>query len=947
MTSLWQSAKWVLVFFLGSVLLPLAVGIGSNYLYGRWKRENEFGKIWEFCKSARKLVPRDFRIQGYRRAYISRESDTKIESLLENGEYVLITGKPKIGKTRASYEAIRKFESFSVVKLRPGEMWKERIRIPSLNNRRVVLFLDDLQHFAGKDVEDVIDRFKKTSKKLVVVATCRTGEELDLVTREDEETENLYLYREFAVIELKEITELDRKKLTQDIRKTDPEFESKPDQFDGTPGSVTLDLGDMKERYKRSGRGRVVLRAMKLLKEGNLFPCREDYVRDVCISVFDEQMGKYVWDGLVNNLKENGFVTRDRGAINIYPPYLEGCVYDYEPPLEDLRKLQNLLVEKGNSGSLLYLGNSFCHKKRFIDARNCYSGALRIYPQYAAAHTSLGYVLTKLGGVEEAKGRYEEAQRLYQEAIEEHRGAISIDAHHAVDHNNLGYSLASLGEIAEIRGKNDEAKRLYEEAEKEHRTAIGISPHYSSAHRCLAYALGKLGRVEEAEKELREAIRIDPGSPFAHNLLGYLLTNRFVGRDEEAEREYAEAIRLKPDYPSGLINSAYLSAKLGRWEKAEQEYREVTKAYPDYILAYANLGHSMVNHQKRYEEAAREYGKALRINPNYAEAHNGLGYVLVNLKRYHEAENEYGMAIRLKPVSVEAHRNLGYLLAILGRDEDRNGKHDEAKDRYDEAEKEYRKALQIEPDDEDTLICLGVLLEKVNRNTEAENCYKKVIERNPSNVVARQTYGYFLSWRGRGREAIEQFHEVTRLNPDDAKTGAQIAYLQSQHPCNYASRGRALIDLGDLDGAERDLRQAIELNPNKATAPKNLGILQERRGDRAQNEVDRLRLYEDAEKEYRRALELDPMHPSAHRHLAGILVKLGRYGEAEAEYNEVKKILDNYPKNNRDFGIFLSKIGRTEEAKKELELALESFTAKGNEGEAAKIVELLESLPLG
>jgi len=981
MTSLCKGVKWMLKFFFGVIVLTLLLNIASDrislwlrgkelrifeefirlcgsywtflvlslaiivvILFYTWVREKkaEFRRIWELYKPIKKITPEDFKIEKYKKSYIYRNSDITIENLLKNKKHILIIGKPKIGKTRAAYEAIKKLENFSVIKPRPEKIEEiEKIKIPLLSNRNLILFLDDLQRFIGKSVEDPINKLKRKSRNLIIVATCRTGKELALVERVvEEEKEMLPLYREFTYIDLEEISEEEGRRLAQDGG-----LPWETVEFDGTPGSVILGLKAMKERYKKAGDGQDILKSLKLLREGNLFVYRELRIKDVCRDIFEwsyEMLRRSNWDRVINNLMEDGFITKDEDIINIYPSYLDECVFDYNPSLRDLMKLKNMLIRMRDSGSLFYLGKSFYYKEDFIHAKDCYLEAVKIYPKYASAHSSLGYVLTKIGEVEEAKGKYDEAERLYEKAIGEHRKAIRINPYYAVDYNNLGYALTKLGEIKEIKGEYDEEKGLYEEAKQEHRKAIRLKPDYSSAHHSLAYALGKLERYNEAENEYREAIRLNPESPFSHNLLGYLLANK-LGRNKEAENEYREAIRLKPDYPSTHNNLGHLLAKLGRWKEAEDEYRKAIEVSPDYVVAYANLGH-LLNDLKRFEEAEKECRKALNINPNYAEARNALGYALGNLKRYDEAENEYKIAIGIKPDYAEAHRNLGYLLVKQGESEEAKGKYDEAKRLYEKAEKEYKKALQLNPDDEDTLVCFGILLERLNRDKEAEDCYKRVIEKNPNNVVAHTTYGYFLLYRGREEEAIKEFDEIIKIDSNDTKVRNQLIYLQSELSNIHAHRARALIKSGKFDEAEKEIIKAIRLNPNNALAHKNFGILKEEVGDRAQSDGDKLRLYEEAEKEYRKALELKPKYPSAHRHLANLLVKLGRYKEAEHGYKEVKKIADNYPKNNRDFGIFLSKIGRKEEARKELELALKLFAEKRNEKEAAKVGELLKNL---
>lgn len=922
------------------VLTLVLVGILAVWIYD-WRAEkiDEFRKIWELCKPVRKLEPEDFRIQGYKRAHIGRKSDVAIENLLKDEKHVLITGRPKIGKTRAAYEAIKKLEGFSIIKPKPKETETQRIKIPPLSKSDFILFLDEIQRFIGKNIEETIIELEKKASRLVVVATCRTGKESDLVKEEI-----LALCREFTSIELEEISETDCKRLAEEIKKEDGKFEWKPDQFDGTPGCVTLDLEDMKERYRQAGDCKAILKALKLLKEGNLFSFKETRVKNVCRDIFEfpaEKLRRYVWDEMIRNLREQGFITMYEGTIDIYASYLDICVYDYGPLLNDLLTLKNVLVETGDSAGLFYLGSGFYLKRDFRHAIDCYADALRIYPKYASAHNSLGYVLAKSGEIEEAKGKYDEAERLYEEAEKEHREAIRLNPYFAVDHNNLGFALTRKGEIKEAKGQPSEAIRLYEEAEREHRTAIKLSSEYVSAHQSLAYVLGKLEKHTEAEKEYKEAIRLNPQSPFAHNLLGYVLVR--LGRFEEAEREYKEAIGIKPDYPSAHNNLGYLLAKLGRYEEAEKGYRAAIKAFSDYVVAYVNLGHLFCD-WGRFEEAEKECRAALDINPGYDEAHITLGYALANLRRYEEAEKEYRTAIRIKPACVKAYTNLGWIFCAQGRNEESNGKHDEAKSFFHKAKTEYRRALQVNPEEEDALVGLGIVLEKLNRDNEAEDCYKKIIAINPKNVKARTTYGYFLSYRERGKEAIEQFIEVIKTNPNDAKANDQLVFLRKQLPFIRTNRAKALMESNKFDEAEMELEEAMNSNPNNAFVHKTLGVLKEMRGDKAQSGLEREKPYREAEQEYRRALELKPKYPSARRHLANLLAKLGRYEEAEREYEEGKKITEEYPKNNMDYGIFLSRLGRKEEARRELTVAIKLFRKQGREEDAKKAEEILENL---
>jgi tetratricopeptide (TPR) repeat protein len=78
--------------------------------------------------------------------------------------------------------------------------------------------------------------------------------------------------------------------------------------------------------------------------------------------------------------------------------------------------------------------------------------------------------------------------------------------------------------------------------------------------------------------------------------------------------------------------------------------------------------------------------------------------------------------------------------------------------------------------------------------------------------------------------------------------------------------------LGRLDEAEKECREAIRIDPDSAVAHYNLGSLLNNKGRE-----------EDAEAEYRGALRINPDYGDAHYNLGVLLKDMGRKEDAEAE----------------------------------------------------------------
>ena len=143
--------------------------------------------------------------------------------------------------------------------------------------------------------------------------------------------------------------------------------------------------------------------------------------------------------------------------------------------------------------------------------------ALRVNPDDADAHSSLGLALLQLGRAQEAVPHLERALRL--------------DPNDADAHNTLALALLRLGRVPE-------AIPHFEQA-------LQIDPDNADTHINLGNALFQGGKVFEAFSHYQQALRLDPDSPLVHDDLGVAFEK--LGRVPEAIEQYQQALKLKPD----------------------------------------------------------------------------------------------------------------------------------------------------------------------------------------------------------------------------------------------------------------------------------------------------------------------------------------------------------------------------------------------------------------
>ncbi len=126
----------------------------------------------------------------------------------------------------------------------------------------------------------------------------------------------------------------------------------------------------------------------------------------------------------------------------------------------------------------------------------------------------------------------------------------------------------------------------------------------------------------------------------------------------------------------------------------------------------------------------------------------------------------------------------------------------------------------------------------------------------------------------------------------------------------HNSRGIELADRGWLDEAIKEFKKAIDLDPASAHAHDNLATVYAEK-----------KLWREALGEYLAALKLEPDSATAHYNLACFLATHG--GEmAIAEYQETIGLDPEYPDAHLNLGLTLADQGQPVEAVKEIEAAV-------------------------
>jgi tetratricopeptide (TPR) repeat protein len=271
---------------------------------------------------------------------------------------------------------------------------------------------------------------------------------------------------------------------------------------------------------------------------------------------------------------------------------------------------------------------SYLQTSYWRDTETLWKHAITSTSNNYIAHTNLSETLSQSGR--------------FAEAIAECQEALKIKPDFAAAHNNLGNALQNKQSADGAREQNG----ALGEAIEHYRKALQIKPDFTQAHSNLGKALLKKGQTDEAIAQFQKTLEIEPNDAEAEFSLGIA----FVQKREvnEAIAHYEKAVEIRPGYAEARNHLANAFVAEGKYSDAIANYEAAVRIRPNYLEAHHNMGCVLATIGKT-DEALEQFNEALRLNGNYAPAHFALGSLLARMGHREEAVAHLAEALRLKP----------------------------------------------------------------------------------------------------------------------------------------------------------------------------------------------------------------------------------------------------------------------------------------------------------
>jgi tetratricopeptide (TPR) repeat protein len=509
-------------------------------------------------------------------------------------------------------------------------------------------------------------------------------------------------------------------------------------------------------------------------------------------------------------------------------------------------------------------GGRYLAKEQYSAASIQFRNALRVDPQFSAAHYQLARTYLKL---QEWDNSYQELER-----------TVELDPQNFPARLDLANLLLAAGQLKPAKeqlnllltGQPDNAdahfnadvhlakgnllaaEQQFSDAIQEVQRAISLLPQRGDSYLNLAELQLRNNQPDAAEANFKKAIELSPNAINAQLALGgyYQSRQRFA----EAEQQFIHASEVDRQDPNPRIALARLYMAEGKKKEAEEFLRRSKSDFPDNSVGYRLLGDfyfaagDLDDAFTEYAELSREHPKDQQVTRNYVQ-------ILILKNRLDEARKLNDSALRTSPGDVESLIERGQIQTAEGHSND--------------AVQTLQAAIKNDPNNGLAYYHLGIAFDRLKNPGLAEKAWQDAVRHRADLVEAHRALLLVALRKG----------DLAELE----RRSSRLIELQPTAPDGYAMRALTHIRRGQLSQAGPDVQKAISVAPQSPIGYLQMGNLMLARKN-----------YQAAEEAYRQALDRDSRSPDALSALMNTYFAQKEPAKAfSAAQSQITKVPDN------------------------------------------------------
>lgn len=404
------------------------------------------------------------------------------------------------------------------------------------------------------------------------------------------------------------------------------------------------------------------------------------------------------------------------------------------------------------------------------------------------------------------------------------------------------------------------------------------------------------GKAQAAVTYARNAVAKDPASKQARLLLAALL--KATKKEQESTLEYEAALKQDPNDKDLLLRLGRLYFDQKQYDRAEAMFVRLSELKPADQTPFYYLGQISLA-RKDHAQAETRLKRALELSPGFEPAVEALAELYEKQRRFEDASRLLEKAVQGDAANTAFRLLLGRLYLIEKRKDEARALFEALKaeeedprevsirialvyleqDEFAWAEAELRPVAEAEPGNDLVNFYLAVCYEHLKEQQKAVQGFLRVKPESDFFAESRVRAGYILNEAKDTEKAATLIKEAAALKPDTPLLHHALASL-------YEKNNR-------FDEAKKTIEAALVRLPGDTGLHYHLGAV-----------LDKLKDKEGAIREMKRVLELDPSHAEAMNYLAYTWAEMGR------NLNEALDLARKANQLQPDSGHILDTVGR-------------------------------------